>query len=62
MAHRISQRGDHLVDKAQARLSKVLSVTRKHTTGAVKFWKQIGQIVRERLPIISSLNDLLRGE
>ena len=48
--------------KSQLRLTRVLSITRKHTSGAVKFWKQIGQIVRERLPIISSINDLWRGE
>lgn len=48
--------------KAQLRLSKILSITKKHTSGAVKFWKQIGQLVRERLPIISVLNDLRIGE
>lgn len=44
------------------RLSRLLSLTHQHSSAGRKFWKQIGQFVRERLPIISSLNDLWRGE
>ena len=51
-----------LIEQAQVRLARILSVTKKHTSWAVKFWKQVGQLIRERLPIISSLNDLRIGE
>ena len=62
MIHRLWSTRDHILEKSQQRLSRVLSVTRQHTSGAVKFWKQIGQFARERLPLISTLNDLVRKE
>jgi hypothetical protein len=45
--------------KAKVKLSNVLSKTRKRTSAIVKFWKHIGQIVRERIPVLSPLQELI---
>jgi hypothetical protein len=48
--------------KAKVKLSNVLSKTRKRTSTIVKFWKHIGQIIRERIPVLSPLQELLSGQ
>jgi hypothetical protein len=47
--------------KAKKNLSIILSKTRQRTSAMVKFWKHIGQIIRERIPVISPLQELITG-
>ncbi len=44
------------------KLSHVLSQTRRRTSKVVKFWKHMGQILRERVPVISPLQEIIAGK
>lgn len=46
----------------QQRLSWILSKTRQRTSLMVKFWKHLGQIVWERIPVLSPLHELMIGK
>lgn len=48
--------------KAKIKLSAVLSKTRQRTSAMVKFWKHIWQIIRERIPVLSPLQELIIGK
>jgi hypothetical protein len=48
--------------KAKKNLSVVLSKTRQRTSAMVKFWKHIGQIIWERIPVVSPLQELIAGQ
>ena len=48
----------HITEK----VSDVLSKTRCRTSKTVKFWKHIGQILRERIPVLSPLQELINGK
>ncbi len=48
--------------KATHRLSIVLSKTRKRTSAIVKFWKHLWQIIWERIPVFSPLQELISGK
>lgn len=43
-------------------LSHILSQTRRRTSKVVKFWKHMGQILRERIPVVSPLQELIAGK
>lgn len=43
-------------------LSTILSSTRQKTTAFVKFWKHLGQIAWERIPLLPHLFDLWRWQ
>jgi hypothetical protein len=45
--------------KVKTSLSHILSQTRRRTSKVVKFWKHLGQIVRERIPVIAPLQELI---
>ena len=46
----------------QENLSKIVVKTRIRTSKIVKFRKHIGQILRERIPVIAPLQELISGE
>ena len=48
--------------KAKIKIAGILSKTRKKTSIIVKFWKHIGQIIRERIPVLSPLQELISGK
>ena len=47
--------------KTQEHLSSILTKTRIHTSKIVRFRKHVGQILRERIPVISPLEELISG-
>ncbi len=59
----ISIKKHHInTQRAKVKLSNILSKTRQRTSAMVKFWKHIGQIIRERIPVISPLQELISGK
>ena len=45
--------------QSKKRLSSILSKTRIRTSKIVKFRKHMGQILRERIPVIAPLQELI---
>jgi hypothetical protein len=59
----ISLKKHHInTKKAKVKLSHILLKTRQRTSTMVKFWKHIGQIVWERIPMLSPLQELIAGK
>lgn len=47
---------------AKKKLSHILSQTRRRTSAIVKFWKHLWQIIWERIPVLSPLQELIAGK
>lgn len=47
------------INRQKAKLSKIVVKTRIRTSKIVKFRKHIGQILRERIPVLSPLQELI---
>ena len=45
--------------KAKHRLSTILSKSRQRTSTMIKFWKHMWQLIRERIPILSPLQEII---
>ena len=59
----ISLKKHHInTQKAKVKLSGILSKTRQRTSAMVKFWKHIGQIIRERIPLLSPIQELITSK
>lgn len=52
----------YTINRQKAKLSKIVVKTRIRTSKIVKFRKHIGQILRERIPVIAPLQELISGK